>query len=263
MVAALPARRGRLKLEIVSHCWNYAHLLAYQLSSLVLAPPKGMSVRMTVCHCSEDKGTGALLDFFAAQAVPGVTWNWMGLRREELMRRAIGRNRAALATDADWLWFTDCDLVFHDGCLSRLGEILQGRADALLFPREERCTRMLAAGDELLRAAAEKPRLVAIDASRFEAEQRSRATGPLQIVHGDLARELGYCAALRCYQSPTERWRKTYEDRAFRWLLQNDGRGIDLPGVYRIKHIAKGRYHGPGLVTRLRSGIRRLRQPHS
>ena len=33
--ASLPARSGTLDIEIVSHCWQYAHLLAYQLSSLV------------------------------------------------------------------------------------------------------------------------------------------------------------------------------------------------------------------------------------
>ena len=31
----LTARSGVLDIEIVSHCWQYAHLLAYQLSSLV------------------------------------------------------------------------------------------------------------------------------------------------------------------------------------------------------------------------------------
>ena len=29
------ARTGKLKLEIVSHCWRYDHFLVYQLSSLV------------------------------------------------------------------------------------------------------------------------------------------------------------------------------------------------------------------------------------
>ena len=30
------ARTGHLKLEVVSHCWNYSHFLVYQLSSLAL-----------------------------------------------------------------------------------------------------------------------------------------------------------------------------------------------------------------------------------
>ena len=37
--ATVTARSGILDIEIVSHCWQYAHLLAYQLSSLVNFPP--------------------------------------------------------------------------------------------------------------------------------------------------------------------------------------------------------------------------------
>lgn len=258
--ATLPARTGPLNIEVVSHCWNYAHLLAYQLSSLVLSPPGRIKVRMTVCYCVEDLDTVALLEYFAARVVPNVTWNWLPLRREELFRRAIGRNRAALATKADWVWFTDCDLVFHTGCLDALAGVLDGRSDALVFPREEHCTPMLVADDALLQAAVHKPRIVSIDAARFVTQNRSKATGPLQIVHGDMARRFGYCAALRCYQTPTDRWRKTYEDRAFRWLLQTDGTPVSLPGVYRIKHVEKGRYHGPDVFRRIRSGIRKSQQ---
>ncbi len=258
--AGLPARTGPLTLEVVSHCWKYPHLLAYQLSSLCLAPPERLPVRMTVCYCSEDTDTAELLDFFGSRRVPNVAWHWQPLPRAELLRRAIGRNRAALATTADWMWFTDCDLVFQPGCLDSLAAALNGRSDALVFPREESCTPMLPADDPLLRAAAGRPRIVTIDPARFVAQPRTKATGPLQILHGDLARRFGYCSALRCYQTPTDRWRKTYEDRAFRWLLRTDGTPIDVTGVYRIKHAAKGRYHGPGPLTRLRSAIRHSQQ---
>ena len=42
------ARAGRLHIEIVSHCWHYAHLLVYQLRSLVLFPARQMGGTMTV-----------------------------------------------------------------------------------------------------------------------------------------------------------------------------------------------------------------------
>src|SRR5688500_1030991 len=50
---ALAARTGHLQLEIVSHCWNYDHLLAYQLTSLVKHPPARLSVTMTVFYTPE------------------------------------------------------------------------------------------------------------------------------------------------------------------------------------------------------------------
>ena len=249
---ALTPRPTPLTVEIVSHCWNYSHLLAYQLSSLVHFPPTRLNVRMTVCWCTEDRGTAALLDFFAARTVPSVSWNWIPLPRGELLRRAIGRNRAALATPADWIWFTDCDLLFHAGCLDTLADRLATCAAPLVFPAEERTTALLRPDDAVLRAAAERPALVAIDAAQFRVARPRKATGPLQITHGDVARALGYCASLPLYQNPTDRWRKTYEDRAFRWLVGSQGVPLDIPSVYRIKHLEKGRYHGAGLLTSLR-----------
>ena len=252
------AKTGRLSIEIVSHCWRYAHLLVYQLSSLVHHPPQGVDVTMTVYHCAEDEETVRLLQHFGSLEVPGVTWSWRALPRQELFRRAIGRNRAALETQADWIWFTDCDLMFMEGCLDTLGELLQGRRDALVFPRQESCTSLLQGTDPLLQAGKGGPEIVELDTERFTVRTRTRATGPLQITHGDVARACGYCRDLRLYQQPSETWCKAYEDRAFRWLLRTQGVPIELPGVYRIRHVEKGRYTGTATSTGVRSFIRRV-----
>lgn len=256
---ALAARTGPLKLEIVSHCWNYSHLLAYQLSSLVNHPPSSGSARMTVFYSPEDRRTAALLEFFATFQVPGVSWNWQPLEKSRLFRRAIGRNRAARATDADWIWFTDCDVIFHRGCLDALIDQLQGRRDLLVYPRQEHCTPLLPETHPMLTAAAaDEPRLVEIDPSQFTPRTRSRATGPMQITHGDVARAVGYCESLPVYHEPTDRWRKSYEDRAFRWLLRTPGAALDVPGVYRIRHASKGRYRVGHPTARIRGTIRRI-----
>ena len=255
----LPARTGTLRLEVVSHCWRYAHLMAYQLSSLVRFPPSELELRMTVCHSSEDRGTVELLEHFGALEVPGITWNWKAMERTHLMRRAIGRNRVALATEADWVWFTDCDVIFHHGCLDGLARALQGRRDALVHPATEWVTPLLADDDPVLTRWHDDPGVLELDAGPLMERSLDRATGPMQITHGDAARALGYCDALSTYQQPAETWQKAREDRAFRWLLDTQGTPVDLPGVHRIRHATKGRYGGPGLVAGLRGSIRRLR----
>jgi len=252
------ARRGHLQLEIVSHCWQYSHFLVYQLSSLARHPPQQLSVTMTVYYCPDDAGTSQLLQRFSALEVPGVRWNWQPLPKALLFRRAIGRNRAALASTADWLWFTDCDLMFREGCLDALAEALQGRRDALVFPAIERCTSLLPDDNPLLNPDLDASIPMDIDVSQFSEWKRSRATGPLQITHGDVARACGYCNALPYYQQPADAWRKAHEDRAFRWLLRSQGVPLDLPGVYRIRHASKGRYTGSPLMSRVRGGLRRL-----
>lgn len=252
------ARTGRLHVEVVSHCWRYSHFLVYQLSSLVQFPPQQGQVTMTVYYCPEDEKTADLLAWFATQDVPGVTWNWCARPKQALFRRAIGRNEAALASKADWVWFTDCDLMFRERCLDALNELLQGRRDALVYPRTERTTPLLADQDPMLNADVDAERIAQVDDSRFTEHERSRATGPLQICHGDVARAVGYCADLTYYQRPSPVWCKAHEDRAFRWLLETQGTPLDIPGVYRIRHESKGRYTGSGWNTRLRGAIRRL-----
>jgi hypothetical protein len=240
----MPRASEPLKLEIVSHCWNYAHLLTYQLSSLVLYPPTRVSIRMTVFHSPEDRQTCEVLEHFAQVNVPGVTWNWRPLEKPRLFRRAIGRNLAALATEADWIWFTDCDQVFHRGCLDALAVALTDHKANLVFPRVVGCTTMLHSDDPIFRAVAGPPAIVDIDLSRFEPVHHSKAVGALQIVRGDVARAIGYCDGIRLYREPLAHWQKTYEDRTFRWLIGSDGEPVDIGGLYRISHVHKGRYRG-------------------
>ncbi len=254
-----PSERPVTEIEVVSHCWNYAHLLQYQLSSLVLAPPQTVDVRMTVCFCPADQRTAELLAFFSAQTVPRVSWNWIPLAREALLRRVVGRNVAAKRSRADWVWFTDCDVVFADCCFDTMASRLAGRADRLIYPQEERTTRMLAADDPVLTVSRENLAVRGVDFERFMVQRPRQATGPLQITRGDVARRWGYCDRVSCYQRTTDRWRKTYEDRVFRWLLGTPGVPLDLPGIYRIKHVEKGRYQ-KGWWSRLRSQIRRHKE---
>lgn len=250
-------KTGKLHLEIVSHCWQYAHLQAYQLSSLVQHAPKDISVTMTVYYSEEDEKSCELLDFFAKQNVENVQWQWRAMPKEQLFRRGIGRNHAALNSNADWVWFTDCDVVFHEGALDKLAAELQGCTEPLVYPQEERVTSLLAEDDPLLQKAAE-PQVVNLDGTDFITKAITKATGPLQITHGDAAREMGYCDAMSVYQTPADSWQKCYEDRAFRWMLKSQGKAINVPGVYRIRHIFKGRYTGSQANTSVRSGIRQV-----
>lgn len=263
---ALPAeeqragRTGPLRLEIVSHCWQYAPFLMYQLSSLINFPPREVTVTMTVYYSPDDARTAALLGWVGDKSVPGITWQWRPRPATSLFRRAIGRNEAALQTNADWVWFTDCDLLFRDNCLDALGRALQGRRDALVYPRVERVSALLQEESPILSVDPLQPRIIDIPPESFHESSRGRATGPLQIAHGDVARACGYCRDIPYYQKPTASWAKAHEDRAFRWLLRTEGTPVDVPGVYRIRHQAKGRYRPGSPLSRLRAWIRRRQQ---
>ncbi len=254
-------KSGNLQLEIVSHCWNYSSLLAYQLSSLIKYPPTKISVTVTVAYSKEDTQTSQLLDFIGSHQIENITWNWLPLEKEKLFRRGIGRNLAAKNTQADWVWFTDCDIVFHDGCLDSLAEALQGRNDILVFPKKEYTTPMLPKNNKLFTESSLNY-LSEIDIELFQMHTRDRAKGAYQIVHGDVAREIGYCDGLSLYQTPADHWCKCYEDRAFRWLVGTKGQAIDVLGVYQIRHVHKGRYRENTTWSQVRSKVRRMQETY-
>lgn len=250
---------GHFLLEIVSHCWQYSNTLAYQLSSLVNYPPKNLTVKITVFYAKEDHETKNMLDFFSQQTIENVIWNWQVLPKKQLFRRAIGRNAVARSTQADWVWFTDCDIIFHENCLDSLAASVQNKTLTLIYPRQERTTPMLATSDPMLKKG-RKPQIVDIEADKFELHSRDKAKGAYQIVHGDVVRAIGYCDGLKIFQSETERWRKTYEDSVYRGLLGTDGEPMDITGVYQIRHIHKGRYKKSSWTARLRSKVRRIQE---
>jgi hypothetical protein len=248
-----------IALEIVSHCWNYSHFLLYQLSSLINYPPKQLTVTFTVYYSEEDRDTVRLLDFFRAFTAKNVQWNFCPLPKSRLFRRAIGRNLAAKASKADWVWFTDCDILFHQGCLDGLARQLQGRQEILVYPQQVKQTTCLAKDDPLIDKTRTLPQVKDVDTAQFTASTVKRATGPLQIVHGDVARACGYCDDLAVYQKPQAHWAKAYEDRAFRWLLGTQGVPIEVPNVLWIRHVEKGRYQAGSRFTQVRKAVRRIK----
>lgn len=253
------AVEGRFDLEIVSHCWGYANMLTYQLSSFVNYPPSKLNLTVTVFYAPEDEKTVAALAFFEKIEVENVTWNFHALSKPKLFRRAIGRNMAAKSTQADWIWFTDCDIIFHENCLDSFADSFQKETGLLFFPKEEKITQMLEDDDSML-----KPdtcsQVIDIPVDKFTTYQRDKtrdkARGPFQIVHGDVVRAIGYCDRLFMFQTESTRWRKTYEDTAFRWLLGTNGAPKDIDGVFHIHHVTKGRYAQDSKVSEVRSKIR-------
>ncbi|MBU2870991.1 glycosyltransferase family 2 protein [Colwellia sp. E2M01] len=258
-VADRQAKEGHLSLELVSHCWQYSNMLVYQLSSFVNHPPKELTLTVTVFYSKEDEATQKTLDLFSNIEVPNVIWNWQATDKEKLFRRGIGRNAAALSTKADWVWFTDCDIIFHENCLDSLAKQLQGKTDTLYFPKEIQVTDMLEEDDPLLQAEAQ-PQVVDINTDSFKSHARSKAIGPYQIVHGDVARAIGYCDNIRIFQTESDRWRKTYEDTAFRWLVGTDGTPISIDGVFQIRHIKKGRYDEDSKISEIRIATRKIQK---
>lgn len=241
-----------MRVEVVSHCWNYARLLGFQLSSLVLHPPE-FPVTMTVWWCAKDERTEQVLHWYIDNhpAPPNVSWTFRAIKRKQLMRRSIGRNVSAHETDADWVWFADCDMAFRGTFGAQFVRAVDGVTRSLCYPRHSLVNQGAASSTRaLMDATAEDtltdPVLGLIDVRRDDYKRRTnpRAIGGIQIVRGNVARESGYLPNSSRYQRPANSWQRTFEDTRYRKSLRcGNGAKVDLPGVYRIRHAVQGRFH--------------------
>ncbi|RUO65116.1 glycosyltransferase [Pseudidiomarina planktonica] len=246
--------------EIVAHCWQYSHLFVFQLQSLVNYPPTEFKVVFTGFYCEDDRKTVELIEHYRQMQIANVEWNFTPLSKEQLLRRAIGRNKAAKATQADWIWFTDCDVIFGPDTFPSLFEQLSGERSILVFPKKVSRTALLCKNDSILNKDCDDGvDLSVLETCKFKMHTFEKATGAVQIVAGDVARKYGYCEGVRCYQQPQERWVKTYEDRAFRWILGTHGKPLKIKEVSVIRHEEKGRYKKNTFGAKLRTANRRMK----
>jgi hypothetical protein len=230
-----------MKIELVSHCWRYSRLLCYQLSSLLLHAPESCAVVMTVFCTGEDEGTVRAMDFFESQSWPSsVSLKRWQLSREQLMRREIGRNLAALATEGDWIWFTDCDYCFGGGALDALPAAVAGRSENLVYPRQIMISRTHELGDSTIQQLESGPAILDVQAEDYVPHIYRRAIGGVQIVRGSVARERGYLKNSRIQRRTGREWQGFVGDVQFRRSLGTSGVPIALPNVYRIRHSTNG-----------------------
>ena len=100
---------------------------------------------------------------------------------------------------------------------------------------------MLKDDDPLLSNNAQ-PQVIDIETENFSlyerGKSRDKARGPFQIVHGDVARAIGYCDKLSIFQTESDRWRKTMKTPPFA-VLGTDGEPKHIDGVYHIHHVTK------------------------
>lgn len=247
-------------IEIVSHCYagpmpQYAAMLHYQLSSLLLFPPERCEVKMTVVWTEEDKPTQELLEKFFSQAQSSfpksIDFHPLPLEPGELFRRSIGRNRCARTTMADLIWMTDVDHVFGAGCLDALADVLREDRDSE-FMRVQRLqvSKTHALGDTALARATFSSKTIfeplELNPYDFQERKERRPIGGLQIMRQDLAHRIGYLNDVEKWQRPMDPaggFRQCKCDVAFRKTTPA-AVPINLPNLFRIRHSRAGRDGG-------------------
>ena len=229
-----------MKIELVSHCYAakldfFATCLAAQIRSIYEHPCKNQ-ITLSIILTKEDKATAAVVEEFKGWH-ENIRLHYMPL--ECVGRRAIGRNRVALTTNADFVWFTDVDHCFPHRMLDRLPDIEWPEEAVMIYPREILIHKTHAIGDAFtakLKTSDFKKLLTYDD---FVPKRYKMAIGGVQIVRGDFAREHGYVRDIKKWQTPTNKpFQRSKEDIAYRKFCWTKGKicRVDYPGVYRIRH---------------------------
>lgn len=241
-----------MKIEIVTHCYagklpQYAALLHYQLSSLVLHPPK----KAEVSYCLYSARTDAIVNKTFDYAIASESPEWIEgvwIPNSELFNRAIGRNWSALDTDADIVWFCDCDYVFGEGCLDALAE--QWNGGPLCYPQHVNIHKTHAIGDatiakQLDRFERDDFSPSEINPGDFEKRKEHKPYGGLFLVRGDWCREHGWLNDKPEFRQPVDGdkpFPSFRDDVAFRKQFDS-WTALDLPNLYRLRH-SKTTYQG-------------------
>lgn len=226
-------------IEICSHCFRYPRLLTLHLSAYVLYPPKS-EVVVTVCYSKSDKTVLDTLDFFSGIKVPSVTWRWMDLPHNQLMRRAIGRDMVCRTTDAEYLLLSDIDYVLRGHVIDAAVEEMRASKPALCYPRLPLQSISHEHGDSEIEKVIH-PAIYDIDESKYAEIKIDRPIGGCQWYPGDVARKRGYLPKGHKFLNPEPVWRQTREDGRARGYSGLDNKALSVSGVYRIRHSDRGR----------------------
>ena len=237
-----------MKIEIVSHAWSYgydqyAKLLALQLSSLYVYGPSRSDLRITVFVCEDDIEITDVCEFFTKYAkfkdirvIPMQSRNY-------LMRRAIGRNMVALDTDADLVWYADCDYLFLEGCFDSLTDLCDsGKLGDLSYPKHIFYSRSHKSGDEFFNLVdLQKLQLdecCKLKREDFVSEPLNRAIGGAQICRGKTLNKKGYLRGTKWVEPMIEGEGANFRDDVMfrRGFGCDRGLSIPLGGVYRVRH---------------------------
>jgi hypothetical protein len=100
-----------MTIEIVIHCYSYQHRLNWMLCSILQQKGKIPNIIVSVSYLADNGNptTEKVLDFFEDK---GLNIIRLPLEKGQESNRAIPRNIRTEKTEADWILFADCDLVY-------------------------------------------------------------------------------------------------------------------------------------------------------
>jgi len=103
----------KLTIEICIHCFNYQKRLNWMLTSILQQKGNIPNIIVNISHCPNNGNptTESVINLFREK---GLSIKETMLTEKEMSNRAIARNKQATETTADYILFSDSDLVYDE-----------------------------------------------------------------------------------------------------------------------------------------------------
>jgi len=113
-----------MKLELAVSCHQFQHRFCWMLSSLLQQRGEQPELIVNAAYIENtgDPTTADLLYFFESEGLTVKHTPYPD--KEEFQYRGLVRNRQLAETEADWIWFGDCDMVVHPDYITQLYDAL-------------------------------------------------------------------------------------------------------------------------------------------
>jgi hypothetical protein len=229
----------KLTIEICIHCFNYQKRLDWMLSSVLQQKGNVPNIIINISHCPNNgnPSTESVISLFREK---GLNIKETMLTEQEMSNRAIARNRQATETTADYILFSDSDLVYSEEFFEDLQKNIKEKyrdinvvmgADRFSLD-DQFCIKWFEQDKRDYPCIIEN---VANIVSTWKVKwKRGKGTAPgfFQLVKVKILKEKG--GGLVTGRAK-DHWRRTIADRALRIRL--GGRiGIDTKPMYHLNH---------------------------
>ena len=116
--------KDKLTIEICIHCYHYQHRLCWMLSSILQQKGDVPNIIVNISYAPNngDPITEEVCKFFREQ---GLNIKETVVLEKEASNRAIARNKQVAETTADWILFSDSDMVYDPELFSDLQQQLK------------------------------------------------------------------------------------------------------------------------------------------
>ena len=237
-----------MKLEICIHCHSYQHRLCWMLSSILQQKGDIPEILVSISYTPEN-GNPKTKEVIALFREKGLDILEIELEPKDAPNRSIPRDMRAGATEANWILYADCDMVYSPMFFDDIKKKLESdefKDETMVLGADRHsldipfCKKYFEEDKREYPSEIENVAEIPVDWPKKWVRGKGCAAGYFQLARVEAIKEAGdvqedgtkigrYCHRLR------DVWRRTRSDRQFR-VHMGGRRPIEVLPQYHLNH---------------------------